>query len=107
MGAHRIPIVNTGFTKGDSALAARLLREIEGEVLFDAFSRGRYSTDASHYQIGPIGVVVAKTEQDVRTVMEIAAEEGIPVLPRGEAHHNAAKPSGKPSSSTSANISIG
>jgi len=36
---------------GDSALAARLRRELEGEVLFDAFSRGRYSTDASIYQI--------------------------------------------------------
>ena len=35
---------------GDSALARRLAREIEGEVLFDAFSRGRYSTDASIYQ---------------------------------------------------------
>ncbi len=45
---------------GDSALAARLRREIEGEVLFDAFSRGRYSTDASIYQIEPIGVVVPK-----------------------------------------------
>ena len=83
MGANRIPIINTGFTKGDSGLAQRLLREIEGEVLFDAFSRGRYSTDASHYQIEPLGVVVAKTEQDVRTAMEIAAEEGIPLLPRG------------------------
>ncbi|MBT5497487.1 MAG: FAD-binding protein [Alphaproteobacteria bacterium] len=83
MGANRIPIINTGFTKGDSGLAQRLRREIEGEVLFDAFSRGRYSTDASHYQIEPLGVVVAKTEQDVRTAMEIAAEEGIPLLPRG------------------------
>ncbi|MEL0113304.1 MAG: FAD-binding oxidoreductase, partial [Rickettsiales bacterium] len=78
-----IPIIGTGFTKGDGALAQRLEREIEGEVLFDAFSRGRYSTDASHYQIEPLGVVVAKTEQDVRTAMAIAAEEGIPVLPRG------------------------
>lgn len=83
MGADRLPIINTGFTKGDSALAQRLARELEGEVLFDAFSRGRYSTDASHYQIEPLGVVVAKTEQDVRTAMEIAAELGIPVLPRG------------------------
>ena len=107
MGAHRIPIVNTGFTKGDSALAARLRREIEGEVLFDAFSRGRYSTDASHYQIGPIGVVVAKTEQDVRTVMEIAAEEGIPVLPRGGGTSQCGQTIGKLSSSTSASISIG
>ena len=83
MGAQRLPIIGTGITKGDPALATRLKREIEGEVLFDAFSRGRYSTDASHYQIEPIGVVVAKTEQDVRTAMEIAAEEGIPLLPRG------------------------
>ena len=73
MRANRIPIINTGFTKGDSGLAQRLQREIEGEVLFDAFSRGRYSTDASHYQIEPLGVVVAKTEQDVRTTMEIAS----------------------------------
>jgi hypothetical protein len=43
---------------GDSALAARLRREVDGEVLFDAASRGRYSTDASIYQIEPIGVVV-------------------------------------------------
>ena len=41
----------------DSALAARLRAELEGEVLFDAFSRGRYSTDASIYQIEPIGIV--------------------------------------------------
>ena len=40
------------------ALAARLRREVRGDVLFDAFSRGRYATDASHYQIDPLGVVV-------------------------------------------------
>ncbi len=68
---------------GDSALAARLRREIEGEVLFDAFTRGRYSTDASHYQIEPIGVVVARSEQDIRRAIQIAADAGIPVLPRG------------------------
>jgi len=68
---------------GDSALAARLRREIEGEVLFDAASRGRYSTDASIYQIDPVGVVVPKTEQDARVALQIAVEEGIPVLPRG------------------------
>src|SRR6267154_1683061 len=43
---------------GDSALAARLRREIEGEVLFDPANRGRYSTDASIYQIDPVGVPV-------------------------------------------------
>ena len=68
---------------GDSALARRLASEIEGEVLFDAASRGRYSSDASIYQIEPVGVVVPKTAQDVRVSIQIAAEEGIPILPRG------------------------
>jgi hypothetical protein len=43
--------------RGDGALADLLRREIEGEVLFDRFSRGRYSTDASIYQVDPVGVV--------------------------------------------------
>ncbi len=68
---------------GDSALAARLSRELEGDVLFDAFTRGRYSTDASIYQIEPIGVVVPRNDQDIRRLVEIAADEGTPVLPRG------------------------
>src|SRR5437867_7182122 len=68
---------------GDSALARRLSREIEGEVLFDPASRGRYSTDASIYQIDPVGVVVPKTEQDAKVALQIAVEEGVPVLPRG------------------------
>src|SRR5881396_3368408 len=68
---------------GDSALAARLRREIEGEVLFDPASRGRYSTDASIYQIDPVGVVVPKTEQDAKIALQIAVGEGVPVLARG------------------------
>ena len=67
----------------DTPLAAQLSREIEGEVLFDAFSRGRYSTDASVYQIQPIGVVVPRTRQDVLATIQIAAEHGVPLLPRG------------------------
>src|SRR5687767_7841698 len=68
---------------GDSALATRLKREIRGEVLFDAASRGRYSTDASIYQIEPIGVVVPATEEDALAAFRIALEEGVPVVPRG------------------------
>ena len=68
---------------GDSALAARLRRELAGEVLFDAFSRGRYATDASIYQIEPVGVVVPKTRDDLVAAVQIAAEEGVPILPRG------------------------
>ena len=68
---------------GDSALAARLRKEVEGEVLFDAASRGRYSTDASIYQIEPVGVVVPRTAEAARIAVQIAAESGVPVLPRG------------------------
>ncbi|HYB08293.1 MAG TPA: FAD-linked oxidase C-terminal domain-containing protein [Alphaproteobacteria bacterium] len=68
---------------GDPALAARLRQEIEGVVRFDPFTRGRYSTDASIYQIEPIGVVIPRTEADIVRVVEIAAAEGVPVLPRG------------------------
>ncbi|MBI4292304.1 MAG: FAD-binding protein [Betaproteobacteria bacterium] len=69
--------------RGDPALAARLSREIEGEVLFDAASRGRYSSDASIYQVDPVGVVVPKTGHDARLAIQIASEEGVPVLARG------------------------
>ena len=81
---HLHPIVSDDKARvGDSALARRLGRALEGEVLFDAFSRGRYSTDASHYQIEPIGVVVPKSVADIEAAMEIAREENIPILPRG------------------------
>ncbi|WP_421988498.1 FAD-binding and (Fe-S)-binding domain-containing protein [Roseococcus sp.] len=68
---------------GDSRLAERLGRETQGEVLFSAPDRGRYSTDASIYQIEPIGVLVPKTAADVEAAMAICREEGIPILARG------------------------
>ncbi|HZP88734.1 MAG TPA: FAD-linked oxidase C-terminal domain-containing protein [Burkholderiales bacterium] len=64
-------------------LEARLRREVDGEVLFDAASRGRYSTDASIYQIEPIGVVVPRTEEAARVALQLAAEADVPILPRG------------------------
>jgi FAD/FMN-containing dehydrogenase/Fe-S oxidoreductase len=68
---------------GDSALATRLGAALRGEVLFDPASRGRYSTDASIYQIEPLGVVVPRDKDDVAAAIAIAREEGVPVLPRG------------------------
>ena len=68
---------------GDPQLAARLESALEGEVLFDSFSRGRYATDASHYQIEPIGVAVPRSRDDVVRTIEIAGEMGVPLLPRG------------------------
>ena len=64
-------------------LARRLRAETEGEVLFDAPSRGRYATDASIYQIMPVGVLVPKCARDVATAIAIARDLKVPVLARG------------------------
>ncbi len=64
-------------------LKERLERDVEGEVLFDRFSRGRYATDASVYQMMPDAVVIPKTFADVEAVLGIAREEGVPILARG------------------------
>jgi FAD/FMN-containing dehydrogenase/Fe-S oxidoreductase len=69
--------------KGDPALARRLKTAIKGQVLFDPFSRGRYSTDASIYQVEPLGVVVPEDADDVAAIIAIARDEGLPLLPRG------------------------
>ena len=68
---------------GDSELARKLRSSVRGDVLFDAFSRGRYATDASIYQIEPLGVVVPRDEEDVATALAVARDAGVPVLPRG------------------------
>lgn len=81
----RAESASTRRTRGDPPLAARLRRELQGEVLFDAFSRGRYSTDTSIYQIEPIGVVLPRDEDDLVATAQIAREEGVPLLPRGGA----------------------
>ncbi|MGC1577869.1 MAG: FAD-binding protein, partial [Beijerinckiaceae bacterium] len=64
-------------------LERRLRREVSGEVAFDRFARGRYATDASHYQMMPLGVVVPKTMDDAVRALAVAREEGIAVTPRG------------------------
>ena len=64
-------------------LEARLRHEFDGEILFDGASRGRYATDASIYQIMPVGVVVPRTVDAAMVAMQIAAGEGVPILARG------------------------
>jgi FAD/FMN-containing dehydrogenase/Fe-S oxidoreductase len=66
-----------------NALAHHLRRHIQGEVRFDLTSRRLYSTDASIYQIEPLGVVIPKSVADVQTVVQIAAEMEIPITARG------------------------
>ena len=60
-----------------------LARQIQGEIRFDKLSRLLYSTDASIYQIEPVGVVLPRHKDDVIATIETAAKHGVAVLPRG------------------------
>ena len=60
-----------------------LKKEIEGEVRFDSYSKVLYSTDASLYQMEPIGVVVSRHKEDVTRTIQIAHDRSLPILPRG------------------------
>ena len=64
-------------------LAKRLRRAIKGEVRFDAYSRVLYNTDASLYQMEPVGVVAPRDAEDVAAAVRLAHYAGVPVLPRG------------------------
>ncbi|HTT47439.1 MAG TPA: FAD-linked oxidase C-terminal domain-containing protein [Pseudolabrys sp.] len=64
-------------------LERRLKAELSGEVQFDRFTRGRYATDASHYQIVPVGVVAPRTIEEAERAIGIARGEGVSVLARG------------------------
>ena len=64
-------------------LERRLKAEVAGEIAFDPFTRGRYATDASHYQMTPLGVVTPRTIEDADRAIAIARDEGVSVLARG------------------------
>ena len=65
------------------ALRRELESRIEGEVRFDAVHRALYSTDASVYQIHPLGVVVVKSRQDILTALELCRRFRCPITMRG------------------------
>jgi len=64
-------------------LERRLKAELSGEVHFDRFTRGRYATDASHYQITPVGVVTPRTVEEAERAIALARADGVSVLARG------------------------
>jgi FAD/FMN-containing dehydrogenase/Fe-S oxidoreductase len=64
-------------------LRLELLRHIRGEVRFDSVSRALYSTDASVYQIEPLGVVVPRSQADLIRIVEIAGRHGVSITARG------------------------
>jgi FAD/FMN-containing dehydrogenase/Fe-S oxidoreductase len=69
--------------EGSMRLEDRLARETTGDVLFDQFSRGRYATDASFYQIVPAGVVVPRSIDEALRALSICRDDGRTVTPRG------------------------
>jgi FAD/FMN-containing dehydrogenase/Fe-S oxidoreductase len=74
------------YTFGTQALPeleASLKKKLEGEVRFDRMSRLLYSTDASNYEIEPVGIVIPRTDEDVSKTLEAAREFGVSILPRG------------------------
>src|ERR1700752_3250922 len=66
-----------------SMLERRLRSNLTGDILFDPFSRGRYATDASFYQIMPKGVVVPRTMDEALLALAIGRDAGAKVTPRG------------------------
>ena len=64
-------------------LEQNLRKTLKGEVLFDRASRGRYSTDASIYQVEPVGVVVPRDEADLALAVDVARDAKAAILPRG------------------------
>jgi FAD/FMN-containing dehydrogenase/Fe-S oxidoreductase len=78
------PVPQASATVVDAdALRRELESRIEGEVRFDKISRALYSTDASIYQIEPLGVVVAKNRQDIVSALEICRRFRCPLTLRG------------------------
>ncbi|MBM3774486.1 MAG: FAD-binding protein [Acidobacteria bacterium] len=66
-----------------AALRRDLESSLEGEVRFDKISRALYSTDASVYQIEPLGVVIPKSREDVVRLVGICGRHGCPITARG------------------------
>jgi FAD/FMN-containing dehydrogenase/Fe-S oxidoreductase len=64
-------------------LERRLRAEHAGEVRFDSYSRGRFATDASHYQMMPLGVATPRTIEEAERAIGVCRAEGVPVTPRG------------------------
>jgi FAD/FMN-containing dehydrogenase len=75
--------VAAGSNEAAATLAKRLRQHAQGEVLFSAADRGRYATDASIYQVMPLGVFVPRDAADVCVAMDICRDLGVPIVPRG------------------------
>jgi FAD/FMN-containing dehydrogenase/Fe-S oxidoreductase len=64
-------------------IEAKLRDKMRGEVRFDEVARMLYRTDASIYEIEPLGLVIPRDEGDIVELVRLAAEHGVSILPRG------------------------
>jgi len=81
-----LPLLKTATAVGqEPTLAARLRAVVRGEVRFDALARTLWATDASIYEITPVGVVMPRGVEDVVAAVRLAGDEGVPITPRGAA----------------------
>jgi len=77
LAGKQLKVIQTG------TLRRQLEEQIAGEVRFDAVTRALYSTDASVYQIHPLGVVIVKTRDDILRTVNLARAHGISITARG------------------------
>ncbi len=82
-GSHHNAKIVTEVAYDVREIESAFAKAIEGETRFDKFSKILYSTDASVWQIEPIGAVIPKHAGDVQAVVEICAKNKVPILPRG------------------------
>src|SRR5438309_2429411 len=78
-----LPLLQAPNSVDADGLHAALAESITGEVRFDRLSRALYSTDASVYQIVPLGVVVARSQEDIVATVKTCARFGVPLTARG------------------------
>ena len=77
-----VPTDDDGETENGD-LAAAIDARVDGAVRFDRYSRSLYATDASAYEVTPVGLVLPESTEDVAAVVEVCADHGVAVLPRG------------------------
>src|SRR5882724_10541216 len=82
MSRTNLPVLTSGTVDG-AGLHAALKKTVTGEVRFDRLSRSLYSTDASVYQMVPLGVVLPRTAEDIVATVEACARFRVPLTARG------------------------
>ena len=86
-GPISLPVLEAGAGSGGGtnggAIEARLRERVRGDIRFGRHDRMLYATDASIYQVEPLGVVIPETIDDAAEAVRLCAEHGVPVLPRG------------------------